>query len=276
MKRCLALLLLGISAVASAAPRNDIPSCYDYAHMAQYRPAETGRELVIIVDQTVTVPLELKKSTWSQVLRFVQPGDRVLLYQFSALLQDNYMKRVFDGRLEMPFIDKKTRNGIGMDSLKSLDACLVQQQQFFAKTLGGHIAASFADSQTRIAKSEILDSLKHIASDLQHTPSSQTTILLISDMLENSDFDSFYRQQAIRELSPQDELQRVTRQGLLADFGGANVYVAGAGLIDVHAKNSYRSGKVLQQLKTFWQDYFEASNAKLIGFGTPELTVDLR
>ncbi|MFP1869571.1 hypothetical protein [Lonsdalea quercina] len=276
MKRCLALLLLGISAVSSAAPRNDIPSCYDYAHMAQYRPAETGRELVIIVDQTVTVPLELKKSTWSQVLRFVQPGDRVLLYQFSALLQDNYMKRVFDGRLEMPFIDKKTRNGIGMDSLKSLDACLVQQQQFFAKTLGGHMAASFADSQTRIAKSEILDSLKHIASDLQHTPSSQTTILLISDMLENSDFDSFYRQQAIRELSPQDELQRVTRQGLLADFGGANVYVAGAGLIDVHAKNSYRSGKVLQQLKTFWQDYFEASNAKLIGFGTPELTVDLR
>ncbi|MFP1723097.1 hypothetical protein ACLECX_09500 [Lonsdalea quercina] len=276
MKYCLALLLWGISTAVAAAPRNDIPSCYDYAHMAQYRPAETGRELVIIVDQTVTVPLDLKKSTWNQVLRFVQPGDHVMLYQFSALLQDNYMKRVFDGRLEMPFIDKKTRNGIGMDSLKSLDACLVQQQQFFAKTLGGHMAASFADSQTRIAKSEILDSLKHIASDLQHSPSSQTTILLISDMLENSDFDSFYRQQAIRELSPQNELQRVTRQGLLADFGGANVYVAGAGLIDINAKNSYRSGKVLRQLKTFWQDYFEASNAKLISFGTPELTVDLR
>lgn len=276
MKHCLALLLLGISTAVTAAPRNDIPSCYDYAHMPQYRPAETGRELVIIVDQTVTVPLELKKSTWNQVLRFVQPGDHVMLYQFSALLQDNYMKRVFDGRLEMPFTDQKTRNGIGMDSLKSLDGCLVQQQQFFAKTLGGHMAASFADSQTRIAKSEILDSLKHIASDLQHSPSSQTTVLLISDMLENSDFDSFYRQQSIRELSPKDELQRVTRQGLLADFGGANVYVAGAGLIDINAKNSYRSGKVLQQLKAFWQAYFEASNAKLMGFGTPELTVDLR
>lgn len=276
MKTLCALLLLGVASVAQAAERNDIPSCYSFAKLEQHRPADSGRELVVIIDQTVKVPLELKKSVWHQVVRYVQPGDHVVLYQFSALLQDNYMKRLFDGKLEMPFSDTKVRNSLGMESLKSLDNCLVQQQSFFAQTIGKRMAESFAERGDNIAKSEIMDSLKRISADLATTSSRAKTLLLVSDMLENSEFGSFYSNNSIRTLEPEKEMARAEKQKLIADFSGANVYIAGAGLIDTDAKNNYRSGKVMQQLEAFWRRYFTASNATVVSFGAPELTVDLK
>jgi len=276
MKALIALILLGMSTTLYAAERNDIPSCYSYARLDAERPPASGRELVIIVDQTVKVPTELKKSIWQQVLRFAQPGDHIILYQFSALLQDNYMKRTFDGKLEGPFTDQKARNSLGMDSLKSLDGCLSQQKQFFEQTIGKKLAAAFAEQGDNIAKSEIMDSLKRISDDLKAEPAQAKTILLVSDMLENSDFGSFYSNNQIRLLAPEKEMQRVSKQHLLADFAGSRIYIAGAGLIDSEAKNNHRSGKIMQQLEAFWRDYFAASHATVIGFGAPELTVDLQ
>lgn len=276
MRSWLALILLGLSCGIHASDRNDIPSCYHYSKLDAERPAESRRELVIVVDQTVKIPLELKKSVWQHVIRYVQPGDRVVMYQFSALLQDNYMKRVFDGKLEALFTDQKARNNMGMESLKNLDACLIKQKQYFDQGIGKLLAASFAAEGDNIAKSEILDSLKRIAEDLKSDPAPDKSVVLVSDMLENSDFGSFYSNNQIRLLAPDKELARVTKQNLIADFSGAKVYVAGAGLIDTSAKNNYRSGKIMQQLEGFWQQYFTASNAELVSFGAPELTVEIK
>lgn len=270
------LLLAGLSAVAQAADRNDIPSCYDFAQLSQYRPANSGRELVVIIDQTVKVPLDIKNASWQQIMRFSQPGDHVVLYQFSALLQNNFMQRLLDGRLEPILTDKKIRDNQGMESLKKLDKCLVDQKQYFAKSFGTLMANSFAEKGDNIAKSEILDSLKRISHDLQQDGNATRTVFIISDMLENSAFDSFYRNNALRLLSPEKTLQQVKQQNLLADFAGAKVFVAGAGLIDSDAKNNYRSGKIIQQLEAFWRDYFTASNAQLVSFGAPALNVDLQ
>lgn len=276
MRSWLVLILLGFACGAQAAERNDIPSCYHYFKLDANRPAESGRELVIVIDQTVKIPQELKKSIWQHVTRYVLPGDRVVLYQFSALLQNNYMKRVFDGNLEALFTDIKSRNNMGMESLKKLDTCLIKQKQYFDQGIGKLMAASFAAESDNLAKSEILDSLKRIAEDLRSDPAPAKSVLLVSDMLENSDFGSFYSNNQIRLVSPEKELARVTKQSLIADFNGAKIYVAGAGLIDTSAKNNYRSGKIMQQLEGFWQQYFTASNAELVSFGVPELAVEIK
>ncbi|GJB35432.1 hypothetical protein KAM367_45340 [Aeromonas caviae] len=39
------------------------------------------------------------------------------------------------------------------------------------------------------------------------------------------------------------------------------------------AKNGYRSDKMIQNLETFWSQYFSRSNGQLVAFGHPELTV---
>lgn len=276
MRGWLALILLGMACITQAADRNDIPSCYHFLKQDAVRPDDSGRELVIVIDQTVKVPLSLKESVWQHVLRYVQPGDRVVLYQFSALLQDNYLKRVYDGKLEALFTDQKARNNMGMESLKKLDACLSQQKQYFSQSIGKLMAASFAAESENVAKSEIFGSLKRIAEDLKSDSAREKTVLLVSDMLENSDFVSFYSNNRIRSIAADKEMAKVTEQNLIADFNGAKVYVAGAGLIDTAAKNNYRSGKVMQQLETFWQRYFEASHAELVSFGAPELTVEIQ
>ncbi len=276
MRGLIGLILIAVTGFSQAAERNDVPSCYRYARLEAERPADSGRELVIIIDQTVKVPLALKKSVWQHVIRYVQPGDRVVLYQFSALLQNNYLKRAFDGKLEARFTDQKARNSKGMESLKTLDSCLLKQKQYFDQGIGKLMATSFAAAGDNVAKSEIIDSLRHIAADLESDPAPEKSLVLMSDMLENSAFGSFYSNNQIRQLVPIQEMARVEKQGLIAAFHGARIYVAGAGLIDTSAQNTYRSGQIMQQLETFWRRYFTASDAELVSFGAPELTVEIK
>jgi len=59
-------------------------------------------------------------------------------------------------------------------------------------------------------------------------------------------------------------------------FDGARFYIHGAGLVGGQAAGSYRAGDTLTKLEQFWREYLTQSNASLHGFGTPELTTELR
>ncbi|KTT31406.1 hypothetical protein [Pseudomonas rhizoryzae] len=271
----LAMVGLLLAPAVMAAERNDLPSCYSYAQLASEQPAASGRALTVVIDETVNMPQALKSSAWEHTLRYLQPGDSIKLYQFSALLQNNYMKLQFAGVLEKPLVGK-VRDRIGNVSLKKLDTCLQQQAAFFQKAFGKQFVESFGKPNEEISRSEIFVSLKKIGEDISQEPSENQVILLVSDMLENSDFGSFYQANRIRVIDPAAELAKVEKKELFAQLQGARVYVIGAGLIGNDAKGAYRSGKVMQSLERFWQGYFERSNATLVSFGTPELTTDLK
>jgi hypothetical protein len=271
----LALACFGLVGQARAAQRNDVPSCYSYADMSANQPAPTGRELVVIIDQTTPLSADLRRTALNAALRFVQPGDEVLIYQFSAYMADSYMRLPFEGRMEAP-IKGSQRDEIGMDSLRKLDRCLGQQQTFFAKLFTSKFDASVGTPSTRIAKSEIMFSLRQIADDLSKRPASHRVVLLVSDLLENSDFGSFYARNALRTIDPSAELKKAETNHLFAHFGGARVYVHAAGLVPADSKSSYRSGTAVEALRQFWTGYFEHSNATLEAFGAPSLTADLQ
>ena len=151
----LTLACLGLSGLTHAAQRNDVPSCYGYAGMSAYQPAPTGRELVVVIDQTTPLTTDLRRTALNAALRFVQPGDEVMIYQFSAYMADSYMRLPFEGRMEAP-IGGAQRDEIGMESLRKLDRCLGQQQAFFAKLFTSKFDASIGTASTHIAKSEIM------------------------------------------------------------------------------------------------------------------------
>jgi len=277
MVRLLFIGLLVFSFNCFANVRNDIPSCYQYTHLQQYQPHAQGRELVILIDQTVHVPTSIKQNIWEKVVRWAQPGDHVILYQFSALLKDKYLQRVYDGTLAPLLTDKSIRDNLGLDSLKQLDQCLVEQKEFFAKQIGQVMAKSYSIDGDNIAKSEIINSLQQVNQDIKNHPQQlNRRYLLISDMLENSDFDSFYKNNAIRNLSPDSEMKKISSQGLTTDFEGSPVYVVGAGLIASQHGNNYRSGKIMQNLEEFWSKWITSSNGKLVYFGAPDLNIDLQ
>jgi hypothetical protein len=96
------LLALTLPCAALAAERNDIQSCYERNGLTDIKPAGTGRELVVIIDQTIPMPDDLQRSSWGQIERFVQAGDRVKLYTFSAFLPGEYLRLAYARQLDMP------------------------------------------------------------------------------------------------------------------------------------------------------------------------------
>lgn len=272
---CLIMALALVPAALPAAERNDVQSCYSAAKIEVFRPAPSGRLLTVVVDQTTPLSEDLQKTAWSHIRRFIQPGDKLRLYSFSAYLEGRHTRLQFSGSLEKPLTEDVIGN-VPMMANRKLESCLKRQPAVMFNRFGQVFAQAMGKSSSDIPRSEILFSLKEISEDMRKTADvSEHVMLVMSDMLEHSDFGSFYARNSIRDINPSTEIARVESQNLIADFGGARVYVHGAAFVPIDSKNGYRSGKMIQSLKAFWSNYFQKSNAELIGFGTPELTAVL-
>ncbi len=270
------ILALALPCAVLAAERNDLQSCYDRNGMADIKPAGTGRELVVIIDQTIPMPEDLQRSSWGQIDRFVQPGDHVKLYTFSAFLPGEYLRQAYAGELDMP-LEGAARDDANMRKLRSLDQCLTTQKKAFEAGFGKLFVKSLRDARQDIPKSEIMNSLHTVGEDMRREQGvNDRVVFLISDMLEHSDYTSFYASNQIKQLNVANELKLAESKGLFADLQGARVYVSGAGLVTDSVKQAYRSGKTMDSLNQFWTQYLGASNATLEGFGTPSLSSDLR
>ncbi|MFP3864652.1 hypothetical protein SHV42_17095 [Pseudomonas capeferrum] len=270
------ILALALPCAALAAERNDLQSCYTRNGLADIKPAGTGRELVVIIDQTIPMPEDLQRSSWGQIDRFVQPGDRVRLYTFSAFLPGEYQRLVYAGELDMP-LQGEVRDDVNMRKLRGLDQCLATQKKAFQAGFGGLFVKGLREARQDIPKSEIMNTLRRVGDDMGKEQGVQERVVyLISDMLEHSDYTSFYAANQIKQLDVASELKLAQSKGLYADLQGARVYVSGAGLVTDAVKHAYRSGKTMDALNTFWAQYLNASNATLEGFGTPSLSTDLR
>jgi len=270
------ILALALPCAALAAERNDLQSCYTRNGLADIKPAGSGRELVVIIDQTIPMPEDLQRSAWGQIDRFVQPGDRVRLYTFSAFLPGEYQRLVYAGELDTP-LQGEVRDDVNMRKLRGLDQCLATQKKAFQTGFGGLFVKVLREARQDIPKSEIMNTLRRVGEDMGKEQGIQERVVyLISDMLEHSDYTSFYAANQIKQLNVGNELKLAQSKGLYADLQGARVYVSGAGLVTDAVKHAYRSGKTMDALNDFWAQYLNASNATLEGFGTPSLSTDLR
>ena len=276
-KRFLGLLLagwLGSPLIANAEAGGMADSCYARTHTQQWQAPASGRQLTVVIDQTVVLPDVLQHSVWDKVAAFIKPGDEVKLYTFSAVVPGQYMQLVADSTLDTP-PSSSARGDIPMDDLDDLDSCLSQQKSQFTQNWGRALVKAMQESRADIPKSEIMHSLKNIGEDLKTSPARQRVILLVSDMLENSDSASFYQHNQIRQLNVPKVLASVRQQNLVADMDGAEIYVLGAGLLS--AKDShYIGGKTLDSVQNFWQQWFALSDARLVAFGTPALNQPLQ
>ena len=270
------ILALALPCAALAAERNDLQSCYARNGLVDIKPAGSGRELVVIIDQTIPMPEDLQRSSWGQIDRFVQPGDRVRLYTFSAFLPGEYQRLVYAGELDMP-LQGDVRDDVNMRKLRGLDQCLATQKKAFQSGFGGLFVKGLREARQDIPKSEIMNTLRRVGEDMSKDQGvNERVVYLISDMLEHSDYTSFYAANQIKQLNVGNELKLAQSKGLYADLQGARVYVSGAGLVTDAVKHAYRSGKTMDALNDFWAQYLNASNATLEGFGTPSLSTDLR
>jgi hypothetical protein len=259
------------SMTAHAGANNEIPSCYAANKLAA--PAAPSQELFVLVDQTTSFDNNLQGSIRENVGRLIKPGTAYVIANFSSFSQGRYAEVISAGTLE-PLIDKKARDDISVKLLRTFDSCMQKQNQYGLKLAANSLNKALNGTSSDLAKSDVLASLKELAGRVKKSESKEKIVLLASDMLENSSVTSFYAKQAVRQINPEKELKLVEDNKMFGDFGGAKIYVIGAGLLAEDAKKPkgvYRSPQTMQALSTFWKTWFQKSNAEVVEFGQPAL-----
>lgn len=257
--------------------RNDIPSCYQSVNL-ELPDASSGRELIVVIDGTFDPDIDLKKSVHGKVQRFIHPNDKISVVSFSSYVGSDYTQLRFSGRLE-PQIPQGERNAISKKALRQFDNCLGKQLLFARKLIDDAIKGGFKPADVEVPKSEIIANLSRIINPLLAPTAGnmpEKTVLVVSDMLENSDITSFYRAGGVRMIDVSEEINKVKSGNYLTHWHGANVYVIGAGWVHQKYRNSFRGSNVMGALEAFWRSYFELSEAHLVEFGQPVLMRELK
>lgn len=275
--RGLTLLCMLLVSCGAVAGNNDaIPTCYNAKIPARNPVLDT--EIFLIIDQTTLFDDGLKQLIADNVRPFLKPGNAFSVSQFSAFIQGHYTEVLVSGKLDA-MLPKSVRDDISKPALATFDRCVANQLSAAGQLVGRAMKDAFAGSSSDIAKSDILSSLKDISSSVRKSAAQRKIVLMASDMLENSSISSFYSNQGVRHINPEKELKLVSDNQLFGDFGGAKVYVIGAGLLpdDIkQKKGAYRPAQSMQALSSFWSAYFEKSNAGLTEFGQPALLNPIR
>ena len=264
-----------LSSLAYAGVANDIPSCYAANKMKVVAPA-TDTELFVLIDQTTPLNAGLQDSVRENVGRLVKPGSAFVVASFSSYGQGRYLEVLSAGTLEGP-IDAKLRDDISVKVLRNFDACMAGQADFGRNEAAAALNKAIAGTSPEFAKSDVMGSLKELSARIRQSTAREKVVFMVSDMLENSGISSFYASKNVRQIEPGAEMKKAQAASMVGDFGGARVFVLGAGLIQENSggktKDSgvYRNPKAITALRQFWESYFVASNAKLAEFGTPAL-----
>ena len=266
-----AVALAGLCLLATA-HAGDVPSCY----VANKLPEPTAdRAIFVLIDQTTLLNAELRRSVMSNTGNYIKPGTTFSIGAFSAYAQGRYLEIKKTGTLETA-LPEAARNSVKLKTLDTFDACMVGQWDYGLKTAAGALTAAMAGASGTLAKSDVEASIRALSDVVRASPAKDRVVLIVSDMLENSSISSFYATNNVRRINPVQEFAIAKANGMTGDFGGARVYVLGAGLLPEDKKGTYRDPKTMDALKGFWAAYFKASNAELIGFGQPALLTPVR
>ncbi|RZT04000.1 hypothetical protein SAMN05216319_4223 [Duganella sp. CF402] len=276
MKWSLTLLQFCLAGAACAGNLDAVRSCQDKM-LPPFPPS--ARELMVVIDQTTPLSPALQQSVANNLKPFLAAGNNFSVVVFSAYTQGHYTDMLTSGKLDAA-LPAEVRNEVAKPLLAKLDLCQQRQPQQAAQAVGQALRTAFQGASSNIAKSDIFASLKSVSTVIKQSTAADKVVLIVSDMLENSSVANFYADQghSVRNVVAAKELRAVEDNRLLADFGGARVYVIGAGLLadDAAHNKSYRDPKTMQALQAFWSEYFNKSNARLMEFGQPALLNPVR
>lgn len=265
-------LIAGATSVAHSASRDDFPSCYGLLNgSGEQTPAD--RELFVIIDQTLEFNVDLKRHVHNKVHEYLKPGDRITVLTFSAYAEGRYAQMPLTGKLDHE-LDEDTRFETGKTDLRKFDRCMQRQQAFVRTTIDNTLKSAFTDASTDLPKTELMGSLSNFGQGVISTSRTpKKTVLVVSDMMENSEALTFYRNGGIANLNVTEMLKQAKDAGLLSVMDGASINVIGAG---ISGSDGYLSQSAMQNMQAFWSGYFEESGGSLVGWGQPQLFGPIR
>lgn len=246
-------------------------SCYDFAKIENKAEKPINTALFVLIDQTTLFNKDLQQQILKNATTQIGQGNYTYVARFSAFINGYYNEKVFEFNMDYPLDDNKRFN-IQKSKLGKFDKCLKDQRNYVNFKIQDSISTTFLKEGEDIPKSDILFAFQDFSNVISETQANRKIVLIASDMLENSVISSFYQKGSLRQINPEKELQKVEQENLYGNFGGAEIYIIGAGITNTKlSKSSYKDPRKLMALKKFWMSYFEKSNGKLIELGQPTL-----
>lgn len=247
-----------------------VASCYRTLSISP-PAAEESRAYFVLLDQTTVFDASLKQTISTATRTNLRLSTQFTIATFSAFLGDHYTDIVVAGRTE-GLLSQAERDDTGKPKLHSLDVCMAHQIDYARRISEEALEKSFGAASTEIARSDILATLNDFVTHVvRPSPAATKTLLIASDMLENSSLSSFYSHRTVRRLDASAELAKVRTKGLIPDLSGVRVFVIGAGLLDPQSAGTYRDPQTMLSLEGFWSAYFKEAHAQLVEFGKPQL-----
>lgn len=231
----------------------------------EYGEKTLQRELFVIVDKSTPFPEDIQKNALISVLSIVKPQTAVALFTFSEFSKGKYLDFVDRYFFPSP-LKEDVENSMGRSKVKTYNDCFKAYSDGLREKLASDMFANFRklDGSESSSRSEIYYSLKDIARNaITISPAKEKIVFLLSDMLENSSYTSFYKVKKLADLDLEKELNIIDKNELFPDFDGATVIAIGAGIVE---NNTYRDGRDRETLRKFWEEYFKKSNANLYRF----------
>lgn len=268
--KCAMVFLLGLITAGNAQATAE-NSCYSAITYGEAVDTTPQRALYIIIDQTMPLSADMKMRIEELVGNWGRPGDAVKIARFSANFRGSYPSVEFSSAVE-PEADQQYLYGLHWKDKKQLLACLDEQHQAFKQAFNSALKQVLSGVNSSIPKTEIFYSLKNLAKHMLDSNVANKNVLLVSDGLANSAVTSFYGRGKIRLINERAEISKIRRQGLIAHWEGANIYMYGLGLPP--KKENYIDTKKISRLQRFWEHYFVEGSGNVVALGTPELLID--
>nr|VFK61794.1 MAG: hypothetical protein BECKTUN1418D_GA0071000_11603 [Candidatus Kentron sp. TUN] len=276
------LFILPVLWIAShtSAEATIVESCYDRISAASDRPTPE-RVLYVLIDQTTpwikqnTSKVEkgtdhISEHIAEHISRLVSswpgPGDIVYAVNFSAISEGRDVTEAF--AVQADGLPPESADNWRQSQIRAFKACFRNQLLRARITIKRRMRYLLEQADSSIRRSEILQSLHRFATTrLQQHPNAEITILIASDLLENSSVMSFYQGGNTFEIDDGSALEYTNQARLIPDFHGAKIFGIGLGF----GSNLFKSFREMQSVTDFWEGYFKHSNGKLIELGRPTL-----
>jgi hypothetical protein len=273
---CLALLAaIGLCPQPAAAQRN-ANSCYATPAgrlvARSFAPAE-AREVVILIDKTVDYPAHVVRHVETQVLRLSRPGYRITIGSFSTDSRNTF-SAIHASLLFEAAIPESIRGNLPRRSRDSVERCLLSARVVGLGQVRAILSDQFSEARPSIPRTHLMSSLRLFSQRMRASRAPRRTLIVISDMLENSDTSQFYASGRPRSIDPAAELRRARAANVIAALPGVDVYVIGLAIIPAQQRYVQNDG-IVRRLERFWQDYFRAAGASSVTFGRPLLVNDI-
>ena len=258
--------LIFVTTTSYSGKGDDFKTCYGY-FSSGIESKKANKELFVLFDQTISLDNHLKSIVNKKIREFLTPGRKITLVTFSTYEGKRYTKRILTGQLDFPLTPEQEYE-IPKREIRKFNSCNKKQNKYALGLLNESLKSALNGTDKAIRNSEIIGNLHRISgSIIKKSMTQNKSVLIVSDMLENSESLSFYKGGKVNLSSGDDALNIVTKGGMLPDLDGAKIYVLGAGF----NSKGYKNASTMKKINSFWKKFFKASNSNLIGWGQPEL-----